>query len=101
GDRRFHALHAGENLVAFASYSSHDRDQVLARVQGMKAAVPTLDIFLDVISLRAGDDWHDRIRQEVIARDVFYLFWSKSASQSKWVDWEWRCALAERGLSTI
>ena len=87
--------------TAFASYASPDCDAVLARLQGIQKVARELDVFLDVLSLRSGQNWQDRLRTEIIQRDVMYLFWSQAASQSKWVEWEWRCALAERGLEFI
>jgi hypothetical protein len=85
----------------FASYASEDRDAVLARIQGMLKVAPALDVFLDVVSLRSGEHWQERLRQEILERDVMYLFWSGAASRSEWVDWEWRCALHERGVDFI
>jgi hypothetical protein len=87
--------------TAFASYASEDRDAVLARIQGIQKAAPNLDVFLDVLNLRSGDRWQERLRQEIVTRDVLYLFWSEAASCSKWVEWEWRCGLAERGIDFI
>ena len=82
---------------AFASYASADRDEVLARVQGIQKALPDLDVFLDVASLRSGQVWAERLSAEILRRDIFYLFWSKAASQSEWVRREWQLALANRG----
>jgi hypothetical protein len=87
--------------TAFASYASPDRDAVLARVQGIQKALPGLDVFLDVAALRSGQRWRDRLYAEVTGRDVFFLFWSAHARQSRWVDWEWRTALAARGIDYI
>ena len=86
---------------AFASYASDERAEVLSRLQGMRAISPDLDIFLDVLSLRAGDNWEARLRAEVPTRDAFYLFWSQKAAASLWVTREWQLALAERGLDYI
>jgi HEAT repeat protein len=86
---------------AFASYASEDSAAVLARIQGMLKLLPELDIFLDVVSLRSGERWRERIEQEIPARDIFYLFWSLAASRSEWVDAEWRLALSLRGLEYI
>jgi hypothetical protein len=86
---------------AFASYASEDRDHVLARVQGMQKILPDLDIFVDVMSLRSGEHWKDRLQQEIVARDTFYLFWSQAAMKSSWVDFEWRYALEARGEDFI
>lgn len=86
---------------AFASYASEDREEVLARVQGITKALPDLELFLDVLALRSGEKWEERIREEISTRDVFYLFWSLAASRSRWVDWEWRTALVVRGRDYI
>ena len=86
---------------AFASYASQERDEVLARVQGMQKILPMLNVFLDVISLRSGQEWQQRIPQEIQSRDAFFLFWSRAASRSQWVDYEWRTALSARGLEFI
>jgi HEAT repeat protein len=82
---------------AFASYASEDRERVLARVQGMQKVLPDLDVFVDVVALRSGERWKDRLQEEILARDVFYLFWSEAAMKSHWVEFEWRYALQARG----
>jgi hypothetical protein len=86
---------------AFASYASPDRAAVLGRVQGIQKALPNLDVFLDVASLRSGQQWEKRLWTEVTSRDIFYLFWSPHARQSQWVEWEWRTALEARGIDYI
>jgi hypothetical protein len=86
---------------AFASYAHEDRDAVLGRIHGIQKVAPDMDIFLDSKDLRSGENWQRRLRQEIIDRDVLYLFWSRAASRSEWVEWEWRCALQERGIDFI
>jgi CHASE2 domain-containing sensor protein len=86
---------------AFACYSSADRDQVLARIQGMQKAMPKLEVFIDVLSLRAGQNWEEELKKAIRSCDCFYLFWSKNASSSKEVEKEWKCALEERGPGFI
>ena len=86
---------------AFASYASEDRADVLARIQGMNVASPGLDVFVDVLALRSGDNWREKLREHVLSKDVFYLFWSAPASRSEWVEREWRLALEERELGYI
>lgn len=86
---------------AFASYASSDRERMLARVQGMQKIAPFIDVFIDVLSLRSGDRWMEVVRDEIRARDVLFLFWSHAASQSHYVDVEWRTALAEHGLDGV
>lgn len=87
--------------TAFASYASQDRNQVLARIQGIQKAVPNMDIFLDVLNLRSGTTWEQELWKEIPARDIFYLFWSSAAKESEWVEKEWRCALQAKGLDFI
>jgi len=86
---------------AFASYASPDRDQVLGRVQGMQKIAPELDVFLDVVKLRSGEDWEKKLWRVIPDSDVFYLFWSAAAKASPWVEKEWRCALNSRGEGFI
>ncbi len=86
---------------AFASYSSKDRAQVVARLQGMQAMNPELDLFFDRESLRTGEHWEERLFREIETRDIFYLFWSRSAAVSEWVNKEWHHALETRGESAI
>lgn len=86
---------------AFASYANEDRDQVIARVQGMEMALKSLKVFVDVVTLRAGEYWEGELQKHISNADVFYLFWCRHAKESKWVDMEWRFALRERGLDFI
>jgi hypothetical protein len=67
----------------------------------MKKIAPNLDVFVDVMSLRSGDIWADKLREAILKVDVFYLFWCGHALQSSWVEKEWRCAYEARGLSFI
>jgi len=87
--------------TAFASYARLDRDEVLPRIQGIQKAVPSMNIFLDILSLRSGQNWDDEIHKIIPARDIFYLFWSENAQKSHWVEVEWRCALETRGIDFI
>ncbi len=86
---------------AFASYASEDREEVLSRIQGMKKVAPELDIFLDVFSLRSGQNWQEKLEQHVPTKDTFYLFWSQPAARSEWVEREWKLALSKRGMDYI
>jgi hypothetical protein len=83
----------------FASYASADRAEVLRWARG--AGGVGVDVFVDVLALRSGADWELRLFQEIPSRDLFCLFWSKPASESPWVEREWHCALAARGLEYI
>jgi HEAT repeat protein len=86
---------------AFACYAAEDRGRVMGRIQGMLKVVPELEIFVDVISQRSGEKWVDRVTEEIVARDVFLLFWSVAASRSEWVAYEWKTALRHKGLDAI
>jgi len=86
---------------AFACYAHEDRDAVLGRIQGMQHGNPDLQVFVDVISLRSGDNYREEIQKQIPEKDVFYLFWSKPASESTEVEREWKWALESKGLSFI
>ena len=68
---------------AFLSYSSADRTEVLKRAQGLRAA--HIDVFQDVLSLEPGERWRRKIFKQIDESDLFLLFWSRAARQSKWV----------------
>ena len=98
-----HARHTSvrRHQRAFASYASEDRSEVLKRVQGIQTAAPRLEVFVDVISLRAGQYWEKEIEERIPLSDVFYLFWSRHAKASEWVEKEWRLAYEYKGLDFI
>jgi hypothetical protein len=81
---------------AFASYSSADRARVLDRVAAVRIAAG-LDVFVDCLDLHPGEAWKPRLDQEILRRDLFLLFWSRHASESEWVTWEWQTALKDKG----
>jgi hypothetical protein len=84
---------------AFASYASADRRQVLARVQGIEKG--GIDVFMDVRNLKSGDRYPTKLLDQIASSDVLYLFWSRNASTSEWVDREWRYGMAKRGIDFI
>jgi hypothetical protein len=53
---------------AFASHASADRDEVLARLQGIRKAGAYLDIFFDVLKLRSGQTWQEEIERLIPVR---------------------------------
>ena len=87
--------------TVFASYASKDLNEVLGRIQGLRKAIPDLDIFLDVANLRSGENWRKRLQDEIQQRDTLFLFWSQAASISEYVNWEWRRALETHGIDFI
>jgi hypothetical protein len=82
--------------TAFASYSSADRSRVLDRVAAVRIAAG-LEIFLDCLDLHPGEQWKPQLDEEIRKRDIFLLFWSAHAQESKWVTWEWQKALQDKG----
>jgi hypothetical protein len=75
--------HAQRYRVAFISYASKDRDEVLARVQMLTAV--GIRYFQDVLSLEPGERWAQRLEAGIDDCDLFLLFWSSRAKQSEWV----------------
>lgn len=78
---------AAGNMVryqqAFISYASKDRPEVLKRVQMLNLA--KIKFFQDLLTLEAGDPWEKLLYDYIDKSDVFFLFWSKAASESEWV----------------
>ena len=75
----------------FASYS-HKDEQVVRAYEAI--AESTGDRFLrDVRTLRAGEEWDPKLLKLIDQADVFQLFWSKHAAESRAVEREWRHAL--------
>jgi len=85
--------------VAFISYASKDRDEVLARVQMLSAV--GIRYFQDVLSLEPGDRWAQRLEVGIDDCDLFLLFWSSGAKQSEWVRREVRYALDRKRGSDL
>ncbi|HNH50356.1 MAG TPA: TIR domain-containing protein, partial [Myxococcota bacterium] len=83
----------------FASYASKDRAEVLERVASLKAL--GIDVFVDCLDIAEGQRWEEGIQRQICSRDALLLFWSRAAAASRWVEQEWKLALAERGLDYI
>ncbi|MFC1597106.1 virulence factor SrfB [Planctomycetota bacterium] len=75
----------------FASYSHKD----LAIVEQCERYVTMIgDRYLrDWKDLRAGEEWNARLSEMIKEADVFQLFWSQHAMESKFVRQEWEYAL--------
>ena len=80
---------------AFISYCSKDRDTVWPSVMGLEMGLQRAGItyFLDKKNLDFGDDWSEEIQQNLDRADIFYLFWSSAARDSKEVGKEIKYAL--------
>jgi hypothetical protein len=68
---------------AFISYASGDRSEVLKRVQMLN--LTKIKFFQDLLTLEPGDSWEKLLYEYIDKSDVFFLFWSKAASESEWV----------------
>ena len=76
----------------FASYSHRDH-AVVREFESYATALG--DRYLrDVVDLRAGEAWSDRLMEFIEQADVFQLFWSQNAMASPFVRAEWEHALA-------
>jgi TIR domain len=76
---------------AFLSYASEDRIEVLKTAQTLRAF--KIDFFQDLLNLSPGERWEQRLFTEIDNCDMFLLFWSHHAQQSKWVIFEAEHAL--------
>jgi hypothetical protein len=86
---------------AFVSYASPDREKVLSRIQGIQKIAPYLEFKMDIKDIKSGQKWKESIRKFIETSDIFYLFWSKNAKDSPWVEKEWKCALKLKGIDFI
>jgi hypothetical protein len=77
---------------AFLSHSHEDRVKVFTFVQLLDKL--GIKYFQDIASIRAMDDWEQRLHEAIDHCDLFLLFWTKSAAHSEWVEREARYALA-------
>lgn len=80
--------------LAFISYASADWDKVIARVQMLKTL--SISYFQDALSLNPGDRWKKELYKHIDECDIFLLFWSRSARESKWVRREVNYALSRK-----
>jgi hypothetical protein len=86
---------------AFASYASKDSTLVGQKLSALIRFAPSLDIFQDALDLRPGEEFKPEIEQEISKREAFFLFWSRNARASKWVNWELETALSKRGKEAV
>ncbi len=84
----------------FLSYAREDLTWAEEQARTLRAA--GIEVFLDVLTLRAGDDWAERIHEEIGRADQLRVGWSRYAAQSEWVRKEYTEALRvqrERGAA--
>jgi hypothetical protein len=80
----------------FASYAREDLDIVKHLKERYEAL--GLYMFIDLDDLRSGDSWQDALFKKIDGSDLFQLFWSDHARQSKYVTIEWIHALSAREI---
>ncbi|MFC0316052.1 TIR domain-containing protein [Gordonia phosphorivorans] len=85
---------------AFISYESTDRDRVLHRVQ-MLRLITDMKYFQDVLVLKPGERWQNRLYEEIPQCDLFLIFWSQAAKDSEWVKKEAEEALRVADDDTV
>jgi hypothetical protein len=74
----------------FASYS----DQDATVVEEMYIRAIGYEYLRDVVNLRSGKRWDERLLALISGADIFQLFWSRNSAQSAHVEREWRYAIA-------
>ena len=75
----------------FASYS-HKDTSIVRQFENYARGIG--DSYMrDVIDLRAGEIWNDRLLEMIDAADVFQLFWSTNSMDSPFIRREWEHAL--------
>ncbi len=85
--------------TAFASYASQDRRDVLPRIQGIEKL--GVRVKMDVRDFVAGGNFPQEIKSAIDSSDTLYLFWSRNAERSRWVEREWRYGLTQKGIDFI
>lgn len=76
----------------FISYNRHD-----AEIADRLAAVfrkRGYNVWLDRISILAGENWPQKMGEGIAESDVMLLVWSKNSGQSHFVEMEWTAAVA-------
>jgi serine/threonine protein kinase len=85
---------AREYTRAFVSYARKDRDKVIERLQ--LAPMFRLRYYQDLLHLQPGEVWSRELERAIDGCDVFLLFWSSYAKQSREVRKEVRRALERK-----
>jgi hypothetical protein len=86
---------------AFASYSSKDAQVVGYCLSALARWSPGLAIFQDCLDLNPNEAFKPQLSQHIADSDVFLLFWSRHASASPWVHWEYDTARKAHGLDAV
>lgn len=86
---------------AFASYSSKDAQTVGYCLSSLTRWSPGLAIFQDCLDLNPNEAFKPQLAKQIASSDVFWLFWSRNASASPWVHWEYDTARQAKGLAAV
>jgi hypothetical protein len=79
----------------FACYSRHDQ-WVVRTIDSIMSTLSLGELRWDLKILKAGEDWAERLKEEILSADSFQLFWSKAACVSENVRKEWMLALERK-----
>ena len=91
-DHEEHAKLYGKDDV-FISYSRKDTE--IARTFKTILSATGMDVFLDVDSLRSGQEWQPELLRRIENAKIFQMFWSENYSQSENCRMEWQHALKQ------
>ena len=77
----------------FVSYS-HEDGEIVDRI-GRAYKALGMTFLRDVEILRSGEEWNPALLELIETADIFQLYWSEAARISRYVEQEWRHALAQ------
>jgi TIR domain len=84
---------------AFACYAKRDRRRVLSLTQGIEQL--GVSVFTDMNGIRGNQKFESEIFNVIARSDFFYLFWSRHAAGSNWIEQEWRYGMKSKGVGFI
>jgi hypothetical protein len=83
------------SLRVFACYAREDLE-IVRMLRSVNQTASVLRFEYDLEVLMSGEPWADAIRERIVRADLFQLFWSHAAADSREVEREWRFALSLR-----
>jgi hypothetical protein len=86
--------------AAYASYHAADRVNVLTRLDAIQQ-LTGMKFFYECLSVDPSTTRKFLLAKKILERDLFLLFWSRRAADSREVEWEWRTALERKGLEAM
>lgn len=78
----------------FISYSH--KDSKVAQLYKTAQVALGNEVFLDVDSLRAGENWKNALAKAIDSADILQLFWSENSANSEYCRYEWDYALQHK-----